>query len=161
MVPAVDVTPADMGTTLIGPLSDSPGITHCTAPGGTTLVSSKGMTRLLYTLTAADIAAGSAVFTFQYTNGTSLLPNAQGNCILKVSASPQQSVSIAPLPTCNIAPQSTNVCVGGSATFTASTTGSAPFTYCWKKGCPGAGACLSTSSTLTIKQCSTLGLELL
>jgi hypothetical protein len=134
---STDVTPADMSTTLVGP-----------APCGTTLV--KQMNQVTYNITAADIAAGIATFTFQFTNGTSLLPNANNVCNLKVSASPQQSVTIAAAPTCNIAPQSSNVCVGGTASFTATPTGTGPFTFCWKKGCPGSGGCVSTNATLTI-----------
>jgi hypothetical protein len=134
---STNVTPADMATTLVGP-----------APCGTTLV--KQMNEVSYTPNATDIAAGIATFTFQFTNGTSLLPNAQGVCNLKVSASPQQSVTIAALPSCNIAPGTSNVCVGGTASFTATPTGTGPFTYCWRKGCPGTGACLSTDPTLTI-----------
>jgi hypothetical protein len=148
---AVNVTPANMGTTIIGPTVSIPGVlTACTAPVGTTLVDFKDMNTLNYNLTPADIAAGSAVFTFDYTNGLSQLPNAQGQCILRVRASPQQSVQIAPLPTCSIQPANQTVCVGDTATFTATTTGSGPFTFAWRKGCPGAGAVLSTSATLTI-----------
>ena len=50
----VDVTPADMGTTLVS----SVGINACTPPGGTTMTSVKNMNPGSYTLTAADIAVG-------------------------------------------------------------------------------------------------------
>jgi hypothetical protein len=147
----VNVTPANMATTIVGPTVSIPGVlTACTAPPGTTLVDFRDMNTLNYTLTGADIAAGSAVFTFDYTNGLSQLPNAQGQCILTVRASPQQSVQIAPLPTCAIQPANQTVTAGGNVTFTATTTGTGPFTFAWRKGCPGAGAVLSTSATLTI-----------
>src|SRR5258708_31013625 len=61
-----DCTPADMGTTIVAPVGapDS-----CIPPGGTTMVNSKDMNTATYTLTAADIAAGSIQFQFEYTNG--------------------------------------------------------------------------------------------
>src|SRR5262249_25708411 len=78
----VDVPPPGMNSTLVGP-----------PPCGTT--SATNMNRVTYTITAADIAAGSATFTFFYTNGISALTNSSGQCTLKVSASPQISVLIA------------------------------------------------------------------
>jgi len=53
-----------------------------------------------YQLTEADI--GLRQFTFQYTNGTALNPNGLGECIDKVSASPQQNVMVVPLPKCDL-----------------------------------------------------------
>src|SRR5205823_6757502 len=104
------VTPADMATTLVGVPTDTLG-----CPGA---VSSKDMNSLSYPLTAADIAAGSITFTFIYTNGITALPNTNGVCNLPASASIAADVSIAPRPTCSIAPATTNICQGGSATFT-------------------------------------------
>src|SRR5262245_59709242 len=131
-----NVTPADMNTTVVGP-----------APCGTTTI--KPMTVVNYTLTAQDIAAGSALFVFNFSGGVSTLPNAQGQCILPVSASPAQSVSIVALPSCSVAPANQAVCAGGSATFTASSTGPAaggPFTFSWT----GPAGFTATGPTITI-----------
>jgi hypothetical protein len=127
-----NVTPADMATTTVGP-----------APCGSTTV--KGMNNLPYTITAADAAAGSVTFSFQYSNGRSLL----GDCTLTVSASAQFTAQVVGLPSCTIAPASTEVCAGGSATFTASSTGpaaGAPHTFTWT----GPGGFSATGPTITI-----------
>jgi len=140
----VNVTPADMATTLIGVSGD----VGC--PGA---VGGKLFTQLHYTLTAADISAGSASFALIYTNGVTALRNAAGQCNLPASASIAADVSIAPLPTCTGAGAQT-ICQGGSATFTSTVTADArgpnPVTICWQKGCPGSGACLSSTASLTI-----------
>jgi len=135
----VDVTPADIATTIIGPIA--PGVINgvnfsaCTAPAGFTLTTAKAMSNLNYTLTAADIALGTANFSFQYDRGTAMLPNTLGQCTLtNVTAGQPQSVNVAPPPTCSIQPPSATVCVGGNATFTATTTGVSPFTFEWRKG---------------------------
>src|SRR5262245_28324856 len=138
-------TPSDMGTTLVTLVGDPQ---SCVPPAGTTATQIKNMVNGTYNLTAADIAAGFIQFEFEYTNGVALLTNNAGLCLDRVSATPQVNISIAPLPTCSIAPPNA-VCVGQTATIgPATVTGTAPFTYCWKKGCPGAGNCLSTSDTL-------------
>jgi len=58
-------------------------------------------------------------------------------------------VKVAPAPTCTN-PGDQTICQGGSATFTTTATGAGTLTYCWQKGCPGAGACLSTTASLSI-----------
>src|ERR1051325_5744694 len=108
-----NVTPADMATTTVGPATCAD-------------TEIKGMNNLPYTITAADIAAGSVTFTFNYQNGHSLL----GDCSLLVGANNQFIVSIAPLPTCSIAPATQTICDGATATFTASSTG-AGATFTW------------------------------
>src|SRR5262245_30865324 len=131
-----NVTPADMNTIVVGP-----------PPCGATTI--KPMTVVNYTLTAQDIANGSALFVFNYSGGKSTLPNAQGACILPVSASPAQSVSIVALPSCTIAPASQALCAGGSATFTASSTGpvaGGPFTFAWS----GPNGFTATGPSITI-----------
>jgi uncharacterized repeat protein (TIGR01451 family) len=130
---SLDVTPADMATTLVGP-----------APCGTVAV--KQMNNATYTLTPADITAGLATFTFQFTNGTSLLPNSLGDCVLKVSASPQQTVTVAPVPTCTVNPPTNSVCATFSTSFTVTPTGAGPFTYNWS----GPAGFSSTNATITI-----------
>ena len=95
---STNVTPADMGTTLVTTIAPDPNA--CTAPVGTTATPVKAMRVGFYILTAADI--GVRQFTFQYTNGTSLNPNGQGQCIDKVSASPQQNVMVVPPPKCEL-----------------------------------------------------------
>ncbi len=133
-----NVTPAILASTKIGPVAPAPN-----ACGDT---DDLALNNLTYTPTAADIAAGSVRFRLEYTGGTTLIVP----CNLQASGSVEFTVQIAALPTCSIVPTTTNVCVGGSATFTASATGTGPLSYCWRKGCPGAGACLSTGTTLTI-----------
>ncbi len=133
-----NVTPAVLATTKIGPVAP--------APNACADTDDLALNALTYTFTAADIAAGTVKFRLDYTGGTTLIVP----CNLQASASAEFTVQIAPLPTCSILPGSTNICAGGTATFTASQTGTGPFTYCWRKGCPGAGGCLSTNSTLTI-----------
>src|SRR5439155_7848199 len=64
-----DCTPADMGTTLVAPVGAAD---SCSPPAGTTMVPVKAMLDGSYTLTAADIAAGSLQFEFEYTNGAVL-----------------------------------------------------------------------------------------
>jgi len=118
---AVDVTPANMATTLVGPAGGS---------GCIGAVNVKPMNNLSYTLTAADIAAGGALFTFEYTNGVFLLPDGDGVCRSKFSFSLQQTVAIAPPPTCTVTPAN-QVCPGGSACFTVTPTGTGPFTINW------------------------------
>jgi len=88
------------------------------------------MNNLTYTLTAADIAAGGALFTFEYTNGVFLLPDGDGVCRSKFSFSLQQTVAIAPPATCTVTPAN-QVCPGGSACFTVTPTGTGPFTISW------------------------------
>jgi len=155
----VDVTPADLATTIIGPTANgsvgTATFTSCgpDVPAGFSLVDSKAMNNYMYALAAADVAAGAAVFRFDYDQGTALLPDIFGNCNLtNVTAGQPQSVLIDPLPTCSIQPASQTICVGASATFTANVAGSGPFMYCWQKD--GAGACLSTAATLTINNAS-------
>ena len=86
----VDVTPDDLATTVISDPATSPG-----CPGA---VPFKPMKVLRYTPTLADVAAGYATFTFIYRNGLALLPNAKGECKLRVFASCQATVSIAESP---------------------------------------------------------------
>src|SRR6266446_2859081 len=76
-----NITPADMGTTVVGPTA--PGsfrgtpYSACTViPGATEITDWKEMKVVSYMLTQTDIAAGSAVFTFEYSDGLSLLPSA-------------------------------------------------------------------------------------
>jgi hypothetical protein len=126
-----NVTPADLATTKIGP-----------APCADTL--DKAMQNLNYTLTPADIAAGAVTFRFVYSGGKQLI----APCQLNASGSIEFNVFIAPLPTCSN-PGAQTICQGGSATFTTVATGTG-LTYAWKKGCPGAGAVLSTTASLTI-----------
>jgi hypothetical protein len=112
-----DVTPADMATTTVGP-----------APCGETLL--KAMNILSYTPTAADIAAGSVMFNFNYTGGHSLL----GDCSLLVSAGAQFSVRIVGPPACSLTPATQTVCAGAPAIFRASSIGpeaGAPVTFNW------------------------------
>src|SRR6185295_6889163 len=104
-----NVTPADLATTKIGP-----------SPCADTL--DKAMNDLTYTLTAADIAAGSVSFRFNYTGGTTLI----SPCTLGAAGSVEFTVFISGPPSCSVAPPSTNICAGGSASFTA--TGSGPAT---------------------------------
>src|SRR5881394_3972624 len=133
-----DVTPADMATTVVGPVS---------CPGA---VVAKSMNASSYTITAADVTAGFLQFTFEYTNGLSQLPNPiTGECLDHVDASPQRNITVAAAPTCSIAPGTLTVCDGSPASFTGTPTGTGPFTFAWRKGCPGAGAVLSTSATLS------------
>jgi hypothetical protein len=132
-----NVTPADMATTTVGP-----------APCASTLV--KGMNTLPYTFTAADIAAGSVTFTLNYINGHSLL----GDCSLLVTAGAQFTANVVGLPSCNIAPASQEICAGGSASFTASSTGpagGAPHTFTWT----GPAGFTATGPTITINNAQT------
>src|ERR1051325_8672725 len=80
-----NVTPADMASTSVGPATCAD-------------TEIKGMNNLVFTLTAADVAAGSVTFTFNYQNGHSLL----GDCSLTVGANNQFVVQIVPNPTCSI-----------------------------------------------------------
>src|SRR5438128_1509147 len=130
-----NVTPATLASTKIGPAGNACADTDDFA-----------MNDLVYTFTAADIAAGSVKFRFAYSGGHTLIDP----CNLEATGSIEFTVRIAAPPTCSIAPPTLTVCQGAEASFTATPTGTAPFTFCWKKGCPGAGACLSTSATLTI-----------
>src|SRR6266404_2935599 len=78
-----DCTPPDMATTLVS--VTPPAANACTPPPGTTsYVSVKKMVDGTYTLTPADIDAGSLQFLFEFTNATALSPNLQGQCIDKV-----------------------------------------------------------------------------
>src|SRR5207245_2067675 len=95
-----------------------------------TMVNSKPMISATYTLTAADIAAGSLQFEFEYTNGTVLNPNIQNQCLDRVSATPQINIFIAAPPSCTVTPAN-QVCPGSSASFTVSPSGSGPFTISW------------------------------
>src|SRR6266568_2336081 len=128
-----NVTPAALASTKIGPAGNACADTDDFA-----------MNDLVYTFTAADIAAGSVKFRFAYSGGKTLIEP----CNLEATGSIEFTVRIAALPTCSIALSTLTVCEGAQASFTASATGTG-LTYCWKKGCPGAGACLSTAATLT------------
>jgi len=103
-----DVTPVDLATTKIGP-----------APCGNT--QNKAMNDLLYTPTPADIAAGAVTFRFVYSDGTALL----SPCTFSVSSIIEFNVFIADSPACAIAPLTSNVLAGSSASFTASGSGPA------------------------------------
>jgi hypothetical protein len=88
------------------------------------------MSNLSYTISPADVAAGSVTFTFDYTGGHSML----GDCSLLVSGSAQFQVTVVGPPACSIASPSQSVCAGGAANFTVSSTGPAaggPFTFSW------------------------------
>jgi hypothetical protein len=135
---AVDVTPDDMETTFVAP-----------PPCGTTVV--KEMNSLNYTLTPADIAAGGAVFTFEYNDGRFLLPNPGNNCNVKLSFSLQQSVSIASLPICSVSPSTNSVGGGSSTTFTVSGEGTGPLAYSWL----GPNGFASTNQTIVITNAQT------
>jgi len=99
-----------------------------------------------YMLTQTDIAAGSAVFTFEYSDGLSLLPSANGVCNLKVSVSLQESVSIAAPPSATVNPATNSACPGSSPSFTVAAVGSGPFAYSWS----GPNGFVSTNATITI-----------
>jgi len=146
-----DCTPADMGTTLVSVVGAG---NSCVPPEGTTMVNTKAMINGNYTLMPTDIAAGALQFEFEYTNGTVLHPNIQNRCADRIRSATQINIFIAPPPTCSITPTTTNIPQGSPATFmfTGSLPSGGPFpnTYCWRKGCPGSGACLSTTATLTI-----------
>src|SRR6266496_1543028 len=78
-----NVTPADMNTTLVGPLS-------CPSAVGF-----KAMVTSTYKITSADAAAGFLQFTFEYTNGLSSLQNpVTGQCLDHVDASPQRNITV-------------------------------------------------------------------
>jgi len=94
-----DNTPADMTTTLVVPVGAP---NSCPPVGGTTQTPIKDMEPATYTLTAADIAAGSLQFEFEYTNGIVLNPNQFNQCVDRVQATPQVNVFIAPFPTCTV-----------------------------------------------------------
>src|SRR6266446_1236706 len=156
-----NVTPADMATTVVGPTA--PGsfrgtsYSACTTiPGATDITDSKQMQVVSYTLTPTDINVNhGANFSFVWTNATPMLPNANQQCALSNAfAGSPQSVSIAAPPTCSIAPASQTFCQGGTATFTFTGSlaagGFQSVTYCWQKGCPGAGTCLTNGATLII-----------
>jgi hypothetical protein len=108
---AVDVTPVDMQTTIVAPAG---GPSSCTPPPGTTMVSVKPMTVIPYTLTPGDIAAGFAVFTFEFTNAMSQLPGGQGNCPLKASFALQEGVVAVPPRFTNIRIAASELVFGGS-----------------------------------------------
>jgi len=95
-----ECTPADMALTLVS----SFGPNSCAPPPGTTITDVKQMNDFIYKLTAADIAAGSVQFRFHYTNVTSLLPDVQGECSIRMSASLTVNVLItnAPIPQLSI-----------------------------------------------------------
>lgn len=127
-----NVTPADMATFRVGP-----------APCADATL--KGMNNLPYTITAADVAAGTITFTFTYADGRSLL----GNCTLEVGATAQFTAQVVGLPSCAIAPATQEVCAGATATFTASSTGpaaGAPHTFTWT----GPGGFTATGATITV-----------
>jgi len=127
---STNVTPADMAMTLVTTIAPDPNA--CVPPVGTTATPVKQMLDAFYSLTQADI--GQRQFTFQFTNGTSLLPNQQNQCIDKVQVSPQINVTVIAAPTCSIAPPSSNVCAGATACFTATGTGPVdgqPYTIRW------------------------------
>jgi len=130
-----DVTPAG-GVPVIGP------------PECSTINSLLSDFTIDYCVNPADLdASGNLTFIARYGPagtiahiGNDISDGESGTTVIQVHVNP--------LPTCTIAPASSTVCQGAQATFTASQTGTGPFTYCWKKGCPGAGACVSTASTL-------------
>jgi hypothetical protein len=127
-----NVTPADLANFKVGPANCADGVV-------------KGMTLLPYDITAADVAAGSITLTFVYAQGHSLL----GDCTLEVQAGSQFTTTIVALPSCVIAPASQEVCAGGSATFTASSTGppaGAPHTFAWT----GPGGFTATGPSITV-----------
>jgi len=99
-----------------------------------------------YTLTQADIDAGSLQFEFEYTNATVLSPNLQGQCIDRVSATVEVNLFIAVPPTCTVSPPTNLVCAGSPASFTVTASGSGPFTYSWS----GQNGFSSTDKTITI-----------
>jgi len=141
-------TPADMAMTLVTDITKP-----CASPvpAGFTTVGQKEMIDIPYTVTAADAASGFLQWLFDAsTRPSALLTNLLGNCVETVSPAGTPSVLIAPPTTCSVTPDQ-RVCVGSPASFTAS---GAPlandrFTFAWRKGCPGAGAVLSTNSTLS------------
>ncbi len=145
-----NVTPVG-GVPEIGPLPGTPGVdlSTCTTPPVTDRLDSQ---TLDFSIAAhlADMDANRFIrLQFRYgPDGT--IAHTDPNLLGLSSATTPIQIRVAPAPTCSIAPTSATICEGGSATFTASATGAGPFTYCWKKGCPGTGACLSTASTLTI-----------
>jgi hypothetical protein len=56
------------------------------------------------------------------------------SCIDEANGGVERTVNIAPIPTCSIAPPSTNVCAGSSATFTVTGSGPAsgqPYDFIW------------------------------
>src|SRR6266853_576320 len=114
-----DATPPDMATTLVS--VPPPAANACAPPPGTTsYVSVKNMVDASYTLTPADIDAGSLQFQFEYTNGTSMNPNIQGQCIDRVSGTVQRNIFIAPASTGMVSPATNQACAGSSPSFTVS-----------------------------------------
>ncbi len=131
----VNVTPPNLATTRIGPVAPAP---NACADTDDLL-----MDNLTYTFTAADIAAGSVRFRFDYTGGTALIVP----CKLRVSSSAEASAEIAPSPSCSVVASSTNISYGVPASLNVNATGTGPFTYCWQKSSDTA-SCLSTNATL-------------
>lgn len=97
-----NVTPPDMGTTLVtvtNPL-DNPNL--CSVPAGMTAVEAKAMLTINYTLTPADIAAGSIRLRFEYT-GTSLLQDpGTGQCLDTTDQAQEKTIRISPPPKCDL-----------------------------------------------------------
>ncbi len=126
-----DVTPAALATTKIGPV-----------PSACADTDDLAMNNLNYTLTAADIAAGSVRFKLVYSGGTTLIVP----CNLQASGSVEFTIQIAPPPTCSVSPPTNVVCASFSAGFTVNPTGSGPFTYSWT----GPASFTSTNATIII-----------
>src|SRR6266853_3886474 len=123
-----DATPPDMATTLVS--VTPPAANACIPPPGTTsYVSVKNMVDASYTLTPADIDAGSLQFLFEFTNATPLSPNLQGQCIDKVGATVELNIFIARPPTNTVSPPTNLASAGSSASFTVTANGSGPFVY--------------------------------
>jgi hypothetical protein len=127
---AVDVTPPDMATTIVGPCIGSAPV--------------KQMIVLPYTLTSEDIANGSARFIFAYTNGTYLLPNDQGICDRKLSFALETSVAITPPPTGHVNVLSNSAAAESPSSLGVSATGTGPLTYSWS----GPNGFISTNMTI-------------
>lgn len=121
-------------------------------PDGFTKVRDQPMIPIPYTVTTADANAGFLQWLFDDSvRPTSTWTNLMGNCGQAVSVAGTTSVLIAPPTSCSVTPDE-RVCVGSPASFTVSAapTVNGPFTFTWRKGCPGAGAVITTSATLTI-----------
>src|SRR5919108_4495300 len=135
-----DVPPVG-GVPLIGPPLD--------CPGAVDSITTRQTVDFDVSTHQADIVGGFIQFRVDY-GPLGTIVHLEPHLTDNFSSLDPQAVGVNPAPTCSIALTPQTICEGASATFTASQTGTGPFTYCWKKACPGAGECLSTANTLTI-----------
>ncbi|MEY4817205.1 MAG: hypothetical protein RLZZ162_4278, partial [Verrucomicrobiota bacterium] len=130
--PVVATPPASItkaaGTTAVFTVSatGSPTLAYQWRKGGTNLTNTANITgATTATLTVANVQASDiATYDVVISNGT--LPNA---------TSAGAALTVAPAaPTIATSPTNQNAVIGGGTTFTIVATGSAPFTYQWRKG---------------------------